>query len=78
VAGAVIFFLFIFITNFIDVTFTLAVNLFNWDTDHSYIVNLPYEDNAVISGGQTFTPQTIDQPTSEFSQLYSSTDRSSG
>ncbi|KAF7161923.1 hypothetical protein CNMCM5623_007338 [Aspergillus felis] len=65
VAGAIIFFFFLFITNYIDVTFTLAVNIYNWDPNHSYIVNNPYEDNAVISGGQTYTPQTIDQPTNE-------------
>lgn len=56
VAGAVVFFLFMFITNVIDITFTIAVDIYNWDTNHSYIVNAPYEDNAVISSGQTYTP----------------------
>lgn len=29
VAGAVVFFLFMFITNYIDITFTVAVNIYN-------------------------------------------------
>lgn len=69
VAGAVVFFLMMFITNFIDITFTVAVNIYNWDPNHSYIVNEPYYDNAVISGGQQFSTQTIEQPTSQSPQL---------
>ncbi|KAL5358356.1 hypothetical protein BJX96DRAFT_173363 [Aspergillus floccosus] len=40
VAGAVVFFLIMFITNFIDITFTVAVNIYNWDPNHSYILLL--------------------------------------
>lgn len=60
VAGAIVFYLVMFIINFVYRAYKVAFNIYNWDVNTSYVINDSYTDNAVIDGGGSWT--TIDLP----------------
>tara|TARA_R110002060_G_scaffold40493_9_gene51846 strand:- start:369 stop:569 length:201 start_codon:yes stop_codon:yes gene_type:complete len=55
VVTAVAYYLIMFILDWVLKKFTVAVNIYNWDPDHNYIISEEYKDNAKIEDGEPFT-----------------------
>ncbi|KAI8303386.1 hypothetical protein K4K61_007077 [Colletotrichum sp. SAR11_59] len=51
IVGAIIFFLVLFIVNFIFKNFQLQFRIFNWDDQHAWAVQAEFGSNEIISGG---------------------------
>ncbi|CAM1504824.1 Fc.00g024150.m01.CDS01 [Cosmosporella sp. VM-42] len=62
VAGAAAFYLILFVVDFIYKTYKVAINIYNWDTSNSWIIEQDYTDNGDIDGGQDFKKITIPAP----------------
>lgn len=66
VAGAVVFFLIMFIVNFVWKAYKIAVNVYNWDLENSYVITDWYGDNAILDGDQMFSPVILPPPASMY------------
>lgn len=63
VVGAIAFLLIMYIANFVDRIYKIAVNIYNWDT-HNFAVVEWYGNNANVDGDQQFVPFILPAPTS--------------